>query len=175
VDDRRLISTERWVRCSLGHDHWGSEGAAGLLLAHRDDESSWVLLQHRAAWTHHGDTWSLPGGAIRQGESAVDAAFREVAEETGLVLAGEVDLLGTFVDDHGGWAYTTICASSDVRLDPATPLDAPWAIGRQEQELVTWVRASEVVVLPLHPGFAASWPEVSRLIDPELHPRHPNG
>ena len=35
-------------------------------------------------------SWSLPGGAQRLGETAAEAALREVAEETGL----EVDILG---------------------------------------------------------------------------------
>ena len=163
------MSTERWVRCALGHEHWGSAGASGLLLAHDATDGAWVLLQHRAAWVHHGDTWSVPGGAIREGETAVEATFREVREETGLDLVDRVALVGVYVDDHGGWSYSTVCGSIDLRIDPddvAVTLAATMALGRQEQERLTWVRVADVPSLPLHPGFAASWPQVSRLFGP---------
>ena len=48
-----------WVVCSLGHRHWGRFGAAGILITDGDA----VVLQHRAAWTHEGGTWAVPGGA----------------------------------------------------------------------------------------------------------------
>ena len=53
-----------WVMCSCGHRHWGLHGAAGLLLIRRDLDQPRVLLQLRAAWTHGGGTWALPGGAL---------------------------------------------------------------------------------------------------------------
>jgi 8-oxo-dGTP diphosphatase len=46
-----------WVVCAAGHRHWGRFGAAGLLIS----DGFNVLLQHRAAWTHEGDTWAVPG------------------------------------------------------------------------------------------------------------------
>ena len=42
-----------------------------------------MLLQHRALWSHHGGTWGVLGGARNSGETAVDAAAREAAEEAG--------------------------------------------------------------------------------------------
>ncbi|MFD1363417.1 NUDIX hydrolase [Lentibacillus salinarum] len=40
---------------------------------------------------NYDGTWSLPGGAVEQGETLEQAATREVAEETGLtVKVGEV-------------------------------------------------------------------------------------
>ena len=49
-----------WVEIGDGRRFWGRFGAAGLLL--RDPDGR-VLLQHRATWSHFGDTWGLPGGA----------------------------------------------------------------------------------------------------------------
>jgi 8-oxo-dGTP pyrophosphatase MutT (NUDIX family) len=81
-----------WTWCALGHRHWGRYGAAGLLLRRLDDldgsAAPSVLLQHRAAWTSDGGTWSLPGGARDSHESVIQAALREAHEETGLDPSG---------------------------------------------------------------------------------------
>ena len=135
-----------WTHCELGHRHWGTYGAAGLLLA---APGQVVLLQHRAAWSHHGDTWGIPGGARGRRETAVQAALREASEETGLDPSG-LKVRGEHCDAHGGWAYTTVLAEAPVPL-PVHALD-------RESTDVRWVAAGEVDALTLHPGFAASWP-----------------
>jgi 8-oxo-dGTP diphosphatase len=135
-----------WVRCTQGHAHWGLYGAAGLMVV----SGGRVLLQHRAFWSHHGNTWGIPGGARGRAESAVEAALREAAEETGLVAA-EVEVVKEFEDDHGGWSYTTVLASATSLL-PVEPLDG-------ESAALEWIPLAEVEGLPLHPGFALGWPE----------------
>jgi 8-oxo-dGTP diphosphatase len=139
-----------WARCSRGHRHWGVFGAAGLLLWNGGS----VLLQHRAEWSHHGGTWGILGGARNSGESAAQAAAREAAEEAGVAPA-DYRFGAEHVDDHGGWAYTTVVAHADRALH-LTAL-TPETIG------VRWVPAAEVVELSLHPGFAATWDVVRRL------------
>lgn len=138
-----------WTSCALGHRHWGLHGAAGLLLRTLErDGTVRVLLQHRAVWSHDGDTWGLPGGARRGAETTEQAALREAVEETGLDLAA-VRVRGQHRDDHGGWAYDTVVADTPGVL-PLTP-DA------ESQEL-RWVAEDEVAGRALHPGFAATWP-----------------
>lgn len=140
-----------WARCSRGHRHWGRHGAAGLLLHAVDDEGVVrVLMQHRAAWSHHGDTWGLPGGARDSHEDGVAAALREAGEETGLA-PGVIRTRSVFVDDHGGWSYTT------VRADLPRPIPT---LANDESHALAWVPVGEVADLPLHPGFAATWPAV---------------
>jgi 8-oxo-dGTP pyrophosphatase MutT (NUDIX family) len=139
-----------WVRCGLGHRHWGRYGAAGVLI--RDGAATRrVVLQHRAWWSHQGGTWGVPGGARDSCESALATALRESAEEAGIDPA-DLRPTGLSVDDHGGWAYTTVVADARKPLQPR-PTGG-------ESEDVRWVAADEVDALPLHPGFAAAWPRL---------------
>ncbi len=142
----RVRDGDGWTRCGLGHDHWGLHGAAGLLLI---APGPTVLLQHRAGWSHHGDTWGVPGGARGSGESPVHAALREAAEETGLDATGVV-VEREHVDDHGGWSYTTVVARAESLL-------TVHALDRESTD-VRWVPLEDVADLVLHPGFAGSWP-----------------
>ncbi len=140
-----------WVECDLGHRHWGLYGAAGLLLHNADDDGTLrILLQHRADWCHHGGTWGLPGGARDSHESVEEAALREAVEETALDGA-KVRLRHTFVDDHGGWSYTTVYADSLTQLE---------TVPNEESAGLEWVSTDCVEDLPLHPGFGHTWPDV---------------
>lgn len=142
-------STDGWTSCALGHQHWGRAGAAGLFL-HRDGAAGpEVLLQHRALWSHHGGTWGTPGGALHAGEPPHLGALREVEEELGLVAA-DVVLGARSVDDHGGWAYTTVLAR------PARPIDPRELRLDGESDGVAWWPVDELVAVDLHPGLAAS-------------------
>jgi 8-oxo-dGTP diphosphatase len=140
-----------WQQCAAGHAHWGRYGAAGLLVHARGR----VLLQHRAPWSHQGDTWGVPGGARGSTETAEQAALREAHEETGLdpVL---VRVTTSSVEDHGGWSYTTVLAAADDLLDVHSE--------DRESTAVRWVPVEEVEQLPLHPGFAAAWPGLRDLL-----------
>ena len=57
------------------------------------------LVAKRPEGAHLGGTWEFPGGKIRDGEDAADAARRELIEETGL-NAGEIEPLLVFVHDY---------------------------------------------------------------------------
>lgn len=45
-----------------------------------------ILLSRRRAGSHLEGLWEFPGGKLEPGESPLDAARREVAEEVGLVV-----------------------------------------------------------------------------------------
>jgi ADP-ribose pyrophosphatase YjhB (NUDIX family) len=109
------------------------------------------LLQRRAWWTHHGNTWGVPGGAMASWESPEQAALREVSEEVAVSLE-LVRIDSVHHDDHGGWSYWTVKATvtEALRAQPR---------GRETAEM-RWVALADVDQLDLHPGFAATWPAV---------------
>jgi 8-oxo-dGTP diphosphatase len=151
-----------WVDCACGERHWGRYGAAGLLLLHhpattstetdqRRPSSPELLLQLRAAWTHHGGTWALPGGARGADETPEQAALREAEEEAGLSAIG-IRIGEQVRHDHGTWSYTYVLAEIDGRPE-LTPAD-------DETEGLAWVPVDRVAGYPLHPHFAAAWPDL---------------
>ncbi len=142
-----------WVRCAQGHRHWGRFGAAGLFIAGERG----TVLQHRAPWTHEGGTWGMPGGARDSHEDAVTTALREAHEEADLDPAA-VAPLGWWLDDHGGWSYTTVVAQARRAIEPHAK--------NAESTEVRWWADDDVDTLPLHHGFAAVWPLLRRTPDP---------
>lgn len=141
-----------WTVCRGGHRHWGRFGAAGILIT----DGTGVVLQHRAPWTHEGGTWALPGGARDSHEDALSTALREAVEETTLDPA-QLLPFGEWVDEHGGWSYTTVLARTPERM-PLAPANA-------ESVAVRWWPLDEVAELDLHRGFAAAWPHLRARLD----------
>ncbi|PRB09693.1 NUDIX hydrolase [Microbacterium sp. MYb62] len=144
---------DAWVVAETGEKYWGRFGAAGLLAF---DPARGILLQHRVSWSHFGGTWGLPGGALHEGESAIDGAIREAQEEAG-VPDGAVRARFTSVLDLGIWSYTTVIADVQERFDPV--------ISDPESVALEWVPVDEVDARPLHPGFGAAWSALRALLE----------
>jgi 8-oxo-dGTP diphosphatase len=147
-----------WTRCGRGHRHWGRHGAAGLLVSTAGaDGHRLVLLQQRSWWGSYGGAWGPPGGARDSHESVVRAALREAAEECAIDPAA-VSVHAVFCDDHGGWTYQTVLATSaePVAVAPVS----------EETSEVAWVPASGVERLRLHPEFARQWPALRSALAP---------
>lgn len=102
----------------------------------------------------YAGTWGLLGGAREADESAEQAAIREAAEEGGLHPSAYT-VLGSFLDDHGGWGFTTVFAVVDSR-------DIGFRRNRETSRL-EWIRRDWVQTLDLHPGLAATWNELMRV------------
>ena len=144
---------DEWVFAPDGRRFWGRFGAAGLLVHHAE---LGVLMQHRAAWSHNGDTWGPPGGARHEHETALEAALREANEEAG-VPAELVSLQFSSVLDLGFWSYTTVVVRALERFEPV--------ISDRESIALRWVPTDLIDELPLHPGFAQSWPALRARLD----------
>jgi 8-oxo-dGTP diphosphatase len=144
---------DAWVYGPDGQKFWGVFGAAGLLVWHRE---LGVLLQHRATWSHFGGTWGLPGGARKQGETALEAAMREAAEEA-TVPPEDLRVLKTTVLDLGFWSYTTVVVEALTKFQPV--------IADAESVALEWVAVAAVDELDLHPGFARAWPELRTVLE----------
>lgn len=149
------------VQATNGERLFGRYGAAGVLLAAPGpDGGPSVLLQRRAWWTDHGGTWGIPGGAIDSHENAVQAALRELREETGIwgsqVVPRATEVTKTVgLADGGVWTYTTIIAIAGGQLT---------AVGGVESAALRWVALPDVTHLRLHPGLAASWQRHTALV-----------
>lgn len=143
---------DAWVVSPDGQRYWGTFGAAGLLAV---DPNRGILLQHRAAWSHFGGTWALPGGARHNKESAAAAALREAAEEAG-VPAAAIRPRMMSVLDLGVWTYSTLLGDVTEPFEPV--------ISDAESLELAWVAVDRVETLPLHPAFARSWQQLRPLL-----------
>jgi 8-oxo-dGTP pyrophosphatase MutT (NUDIX family) len=91
------------------------------LLADAEGEPCFVLTLRAAKLNNHAGQYALPGGRLDQGESAEQAALRELSEEVGLELP-PASVLGT-LDDYptrSGFVITPVVvwAGAEIELKP---------------------------------------------------------
>jgi mutator protein MutT len=109
------------------------------------------LVGKRAGGRVFAGLWEFPGGKIQPGETASQAAVREVLEETGLAVKPVADL-GTVETAHGGQTVVLHLVACRVRdagedLPPVLPQDLAVTELR-------WVSPDELQTLPMPPANA---------------------
>ena len=114
----------------------------------RGDE---VLLIRRGRPPRQGE-WSLPGGRIEPGERAVDAALRELREETGVVaeITGLLDVVDGLFPEAGRHYVLIDYAARWVSGEPVAGDDAAEArfvALDQVEALVDWAETRRVIAL----------------------------
>lgn len=150
-----------WVMCDCGRRHWGHNGAAGVLLARRDEATgrvTHVVMQHRALWSAEGGTWGIPGGAISDGESAIEGALRESFEEAN-ITSQDIDVVGAYCESHGNWRYTTVFA-----FEKPGHCVNPCAHDDESME-IKWVPIDDVPKLMLLTAMRTDWPSFRARLD----------
>ena len=112
------------------------------------DRAGRILLIHKI----DNDYWALPGGAVDLGESVLEAAVREVAEETGVMIE-LTGLVGVYSDPGHVMAYDdgevrqqfSICFMARLISGNARPDES-------ETKAVRWLDPSDVPAMDIHPS-----------------------
>jgi len=108
----RALASERLAAFERTAEPLGDRRAAAVavtLVADDERRPCFVLTRRAARLNRHAGQWALPGGRIDPGESAIDAALRELREEVGLAL--ERDAVLGLLDDYptrSGYVITPV-------------------------------------------------------------------
>ncbi len=105
----------------MGDDRYPKPAMSGDAVVVRDTDSGPEVLLIRRGREPFSGAWALPGGFIEPFERPEDAARRELAEETGLVLTQLFALVGLYGErgrDPRGW---TVSAAYVVRITGEVP------------------------------------------------------
>src|SRR5581483_1141957 len=139
------------ARETLGVEEGPAEvRAAGGVLVKRDEAGQpRVAVIHRPKYMD----WSLPKGKLEEGESWLDAALREVREETGYRCEPGVELPPvSYLDRHSRRKLVRYWLMDPVQgaFEAHDEVDAlRWATGDEADELLTYEHDRELVRVAL--------------------------
>jgi len=110
---------------------------SAVVYAERGDE---ILLLKRAEGSALAGQWFLPGGMVEPGELPEDGARRELLEESGLEIDGELEIVGCY--PMRVYGYDTLQISYRGRLR-----DGADAVVSHEHDGARWAKASDMRAL----------------------------
>jgi ADP-ribose pyrophosphatase YjhB (NUDIX family) len=137
--------------------------APSVFVAARDGRGRLLLVRRSDS-----GAWELPGGRVDIGESALDTAVRETAEESG-VSVRITGLVGLFTDP----AHVVVSAEGEEVRQQFVVCVHAWAIGgrpvpdMQETIDAAWFEPADVAGLVVEPG-ADRW--ITRALSGVLEP-----
>ena len=110
------------------------EGAGAVLWQSVDDGDVMIAIIHRPRY----DDWSLPKGGVDQGESHIQAAFREVLEETGVKAIFGPEIGTVDYEVNGVTKEVRYWLAEADQFNAATP-------NPEEVDAIEWVSISNAI------------------------------
>lgn len=106
--------------------------------------------------------WENTGGCVQAGESSIEGALREIAEETGIIVAAnELRLLGTIKGSHNFvdvYFLKKDIEISDLQLQEGETVDAKWVA---LDEMIKMLENDEIAI-PIQERFRAFYERIMK-------------
>jgi len=123
--------------------------AVCITITDADDCAAFVLTRRASRLRNHGGQWALPGGRLDAGETAQQAALRELHEEVGLELPDEA-VLG-LLDDYptrSGYLITPVVVWAGANASMVANPDEVASIHRIGLDQILAHDAVDFVTIP---------------------------
>ena len=120
---------------------------ADVLLFAQDDAGTWRVLLIERGHDPFAGQWALPGGYVEVGETFEQAAVRELAEETGVLMWGDdLDRVGIYDDPQRDPRGRVVSVAFAAVLDTL-----PTAVGGDDARQARWWPMAEVLDVDFGP------------------------
>jgi 8-oxo-dGTP pyrophosphatase MutT (NUDIX family) len=116
--ERVRANLAKHSRLRLDLDGRRAAAVAVTLVPDVAGRTAFVITRRAAGLRRHAGQWALPGGRVDEGETVIETAIRELAEEVGLVVPAS-EALG-FLDDYptrSGYLITPVVIWGGERVD----------------------------------------------------------